>query len=313
MVILLAVGRLFAQNDTIPNNLAHAPGYPTAQWGSLPFKKAGTGKQTLLLLPGWGFDDSIFRDFVRSHSDEYTTYLLTLPGYGDTQAYPMPPEGAGYGATTWMTGVAKGILDLLEKERLERPVLVAHFAVAAHIALQLAVEHPDKFKKLVLVGAPALFRNPPPYDTLSYQSRVRFVDQYLAPHWFKTVGTDTWRHGNFPPGVYACDSLLGRQLYEQANTAPLPVQIRYLCENWAADYSIYERAEVPVLAIVPSFTPGLLQNPANLYLPWYTVEWENLAVKNAHISVAHVENSGCNVMQEQPLQFSRLLEAFLRE
>lgn len=61
MVIVLAVGRMFSQNDTLPNNLVHAPGYPTAEWGSLPFKKAGAGKQTLLLLPGWGFDDSIFR------------------------------------------------------------------------------------------------------------------------------------------------------------------------------------------------------------------------------------------------------------
>lgn len=240
-------------------------------------------------------------------------YLLTLPGYGAARAYPMPPEGTSYGEGNWMKGVEKGILDLLEAEKLERPVLLAHFAVASHIALRLAAEHPGKFEKVVLLGAPAAFRNPPPYDTLGHKGRVRAVDQYLAPQWFRTVSMETWRKGNFPPGVYSVDPLAGRQLFEQANAAPLPVQIRYLCEYWAADYACYEQVNIPVLAVLPSFSPAVLELPNNIYVPWYTEEWFRLAEKNEHIRPVVVEGSGCNVMQDQPEALSRLLADFLQE
>ena len=314
LFLFLAASCLSAQTpvDTLTDNLHHVPGYPTASWGSIPHQKYGSGKQTLLLLPGWGFDGAVFQDFIQHHLSDYTMYLLTLPGYGATRAYPMPPDSTSYGACSWFKGVEKGILDLLAAERLDRPVLVAHFAVSAHIALELAAEHPEKFQKLVLVGAPALFRNPPPYDTLGYAGRVRVVDQYLAPRWFKTVSMDTWRAGNFPPAVYSLDSLAGRQLFEQANTAPLPVQIRYLCENWAADYTCYERVRVPVLALLPSFSPALFADPKNIYLTWYTAEWDKLAAKNNHIRPVRVDASGCNVMQDQPERFGRLLADFLR-
>lgn len=300
-------------HDSLPDNLVHSPGYRTSEWGSLPCQKSGSGPQTLLILPGWGFDGSIFRDFIEDHQSEYTMYLLTLPGYGAARAYPMPPEGTSYGEGNWMKGVEKGILDLLEAEKLERPVLLAHFAVASHIALRLAAEHPGKFEKVVLLGAPAAFRNPPPYDTLGHKGRVRAVDQYLAPQWFRTVSMETWRKGNFPPGVYSVDSLAGRQLFEQANAAPLPVQIRYLCEYWAADYACYEQVDIPVLAVIPSFSAALLKDPANFYLSWYTDEWLQLATKNKNIRPAVIEGSGCNVMQDQPEVLGRLLGEFLEK
>lgn len=302
-----------ASTDSIPNNLAHPPGCQTAEWGTLAYEKSGSGPQTLLIVPGWGFDGSVFRDFVNRHQSEYTMYLLTLPGYGASRAYPMPPEGTSYGEGSWLKGVEKGILDLLETEKLERPVLLAHFAVASHIALRLAAEQPGKFQKVVLLGAPAAFRNPPPYDTLGHQGRLRVVDQYLAPQWFKTVSMETWRKGNFPPAVYSADSLAGSRLFEQANEAPLPVQIRYLCEYWAADYACYEQVDIPVLAVLPSFSPAALKNPANFYLSWYTDEWLQLAAKNEHIRPVAVEGSGCNLMQDQPEVLGRLLADFLKE
>jgi len=304
----------FAQSaDSLTDNLVHAPGYRTAEWGSLPYQKKGDGRQTLLILPGWGFDGSVFADFIRNYLSDYTVYLLTLPGYGATQAYPMPPEGTSYGEGTWLKGVEKGILQLLETERLDRPVLLAHFAVAGHIALQLAAAHPDKFQKVVLVGAPATFRYQPPYDTLDYRGRVRSVDRYLAPNWFKTVSMTTWRKGNFPPATYSLDSLSGERLFEQANEAPLPVQIRYLCENWAADFACYEQVRTPVLAVVPSFSPAFRDNPAHFFHTWYQDEWFKLAAQNSHIHPVTVEGSACNVMQDKPEVLNRLLRDFLKE
>ncbi len=76
--------------DSLANNLIHASGYQTAPWGSLPYQKTGNGKQSLLILPGWGFDGSVFHDFVRNNLSDYTVYLLTLPGYGTTRLSDAP-------------------------------------------------------------------------------------------------------------------------------------------------------------------------------------------------------------------------------
>jgi pimeloyl-ACP methyl ester carboxylesterase len=297
--------------DALQNNLIHAPGYECAPWGEVPYQKHGAGPKALLLLSGWGFDDAVFNDFIEKNREEYTLYAFQLPGYGDTRAYEMPAEGVSYGAGYWLKGVEAGILKLIEKERLKKPVLVAHFAVSTHIALEAAAKHPDKFGKLVLIGGPAAFRNPPPYDTLGYLARVRSIDMYLAPRWFKTVSRETWLNGNFPPKVYSLDSLRGKKLFEQANVAPLPVQIRYLCENWAADYGIYEQIRIPVLAVVPSFTKAVLEDPTLFSLKWYTDEWSELAAKNNNIRISIVEGSACNVMQDRLPELNRLLADFL--
>lgn len=302
-----------APADSLPGNLVHTPGYPTAAWGSLSYQKVGNGKQPLLLLPGFGFDGSVFQDFARRNQTDYTMYLLTLPGYGSTRAYPMPPAGTSYGEGSWLQSVEQGILHLVDSAGLDRPVLVAHFLVASHIALQLAADHPGKFRKVVLIGAPAVLRSNPPFDTLGYRSRVRAVDSYMAPQWFRTVSLQTWRDGNFPPGVYSCDTLRGRELYEQANQAPLPVQIRYLCELWAADYAVYERVTIPVLALLPSFSPALLENPANGFLTWFVEEWPRLTVNNSRIRTVTVDGSACNIMNDRPDALGRLLAEFLKE
>jgi hypothetical protein len=118
--------------------------------------------------------------------------------------------------------------------------------------------------------------------------------------------------GNFPPQVYSLDSLRSRDLFGQANTAPLPVQIRYLCEFWAADYAVYKKVEAPVLVIIPSFTPALMENKAYFFLEGFTKAWEKVVVQNSNITLAKVEGSGCNVMQDQPGELKRLLVDFLK-
>lgn len=303
----------FAQNkaDSTLNNLVHAKDYVCSEWGTAPYQKFGSGKQSLLLLPGWGFDGSIFQEFIQKNTKDYTMYLLTLPGYGDSKAYPMPAPSNSYGEGNWMRGVEKGILNLVEKEKLDRPILIAHFCVSSHIAMRLAVEHPERFGKIVLVGAPVTFRLLPPYDTLSYHNRVRYVDQGLAPRWFKTVSQATWLNGNFPPALYSCDSLRARQLFLQANSTPLPVQIRYLCETWAADFSIYEQIKIPVLILIPKLSEKAIKLSNASYASWFTEEW-NKFVGRRYFHPFLVEQSGCNIMQDQVEMFTRLLKDFIR-
>src|SRR5882757_6626597 len=98
---LLAAMTGFAQTgapgkDSI-NNLVLAPGYTTTEWSAVPaYIKSGTGKQALILVPGMGFDGSVFADFMKANQKKYMMYAITIPGYGNTKAPPMPVTDTSY-------------------------------------------------------------------------------------------------------------------------------------------------------------------------------------------------------------------------
>jgi pimeloyl-[acyl-carrier protein] methyl ester esterase len=45
-------------------------------------KKIGLGKRNLVLLHGWGFNHTILIDLCRHLQEDFTCYLVDLPGYG---------------------------------------------------------------------------------------------------------------------------------------------------------------------------------------------------------------------------------------
>jgi pimeloyl-ACP methyl ester carboxylesterase len=300
--------------DSLTNHLVHAADYQTAEWGQLEYQVQGTGQQALILLAGAGFDGSLFQEFCAANQDRYTMYLISLPGYGNTKAYPMPPAEESYGNQNWINGVIAGILQLIETQQLRGAALVGHFLIAPHIALRMAAEHPDKLSKVIIVGAPVELKLPPPYDTLGYANRVKFTDLYLSQMWFKTISRETWLNGNFLPETYSLDTLRAKQFWESANAAPLPVQIRYLCENWGSDYTVYQQVKVPVLVLVPSFSHEILVKECNNFLDsWSAEKWEALAALNANIQILPVRHAACNIMFDQPELFNRLVADFLEK
>jgi pimeloyl-ACP methyl ester carboxylesterase len=113
-ILLFCTSVAFAQpidkaHDTTVNNLVHKPGYKTCELGSIPkYIKTGKGTQTLILIPGLGFDASVFKDFMAANKDVYTMYAITIPGYGKTNAPPMPPDSTSYGMQSWNQGVVAG-------------------------------------------------------------------------------------------------------------------------------------------------------------------------------------------------------------
>ncbi len=303
-----------AEIDTTLNNLVHAANYQTSKWGSLTYEVFGKGKQPMIILPGAGFDASLFRKFMDDHLQDYTMYVITLPGYSGTHAYPMPSRKESYSQQNWINGVMKGILQLIETQGLQRPVLVGHQLISPHIALRLAAEHGEKFSKVIIIGAPAELKSPPPYDTLGHANRVKFTDKYLAPMWFKFVTHETWLNGNFLPESYSLDTIQAKLFWEMANDAPLPVHIEYLCENWCGDFSKYKEAKVPVLVMAPSFQSDILAKTCNSYLEsWSYERWQKMANESENLKVVLVEGSACNIMYDQPEKFDQLMIDFLNK
>src|SRR6188768_2029468 len=105
------------------NNLVQTDGYHTSQYGAIvSYTKSGKGTDQLILIPGLGFDASVFSDFVERNKKNFTMYSITLPGYGKTSAPPMPDSAnASYGLQYWNNGAIEGIKKLIQKENLRKP------------------------------------------------------------------------------------------------------------------------------------------------------------------------------------------------
>ncbi len=305
------------QDSTI-NNLVHIPGYKTSQLGAIPeYIKTGEGEKTLILIPGWGFDTSIFSDFIEVNKHNYTMYAITIPGFGNTSAPPMPDSTVSYGEQSWNKGVIEGVLKLIEKEELEKPIVVGHFVLGTQLTLRLAVDYPDKVGGVIILGGVAKFigilkgeEKDVPLTTL-----IKAADTYSAPVWFKHVTKEFWNDGNYLPEIYSLDTTKGMSLWDQVAERPIPVMVRYLCEYIASDLKAeLDKIKCPVLVLRAMFNETVLQNPTNNYVRAQFIKtWNDASERNPLIKVVDVENSASFVWKDKPEEVYKEINDFLSE
>src|SRR5262245_40600271 len=254
-----AAGQQAPSQDSTLNNLLHAPDYVPAPLGSLgAVVERGRGPVDMILVSGFGLGASAFEGFMARNTARYHMLAVTLPGFEGTAAPPMPPAGTSYGEQTWTRAAADAIVRLIHERRLHRPILVGHFINGSQVTMRVAVEHPELVRSLVLLAGT------PRYEpvkagrfwpkNLTLEQKVRAVDQFSAPRWFKTVTRATWVKNNFVATDYSVDSARGRPFADRANAPPLSVLIRYLCEFHASDlWPDLDRLQRPLLLIQPNF------------------------------------------------------------
>src|SRR6266498_2813423 len=98
---LVGQTRLLLEDPTL-DNLRHPADVKTGTFGSLGHvRKVGEGGKIMLLIPGLGFGDVVWSEFMERHRADYTMFAITLPGFGNTPPLPMPPEGSRYADMPW--------------------------------------------------------------------------------------------------------------------------------------------------------------------------------------------------------------------
>ena len=194
------------EQDPKLNNLAHSTGYKPCALGELGrVTSVGNGSRDMILIAGAGFGGDIFDGFMERHKNKYTMYAVTLPGFGRTAAPPMPNEGVSYGDQTWMRGAQQGIERLIAEKKMKRPIVVGHWLNATQIALNLALDNPDKIAAVVIISGIAKDNTVDMQlgRTVTPEERTKRIDSSMAPRWFKTVTRGTWDDNNFYPHDYA--------------------------------------------------------------------------------------------------------------
>ena len=314
--IMSAQKRRLNQNPKL-NNLVHAEGYKTGNLGDLGrVRKAGNGPKDMILIAGAGFGGNIWDSFVSTRKEKYTMYVITLPGFGGTQAPPMPSNGTSYGVQTWTKSAQTGVHKLIVEKKLKKPIIVAHWIIATQIAIGLALENPDILSRVVIISGVAknALADAQIGKKLTVKQRISWVDKGLAPRWFKTVTRDTWDDNAFYPSDYAVHPVRALQLWRLAFEPTLPVHIRYLCENWSQDSTVgLSGLKVPLLIVMPN--PGAdydaIPGQIGVIKTLTRNSWEGVEKMSKMIRLETVEKSRVFIMDDQPKKLDEVIAKFL--
>ncbi len=128
-IILAAVFFLFSF-------LSYAQDYPFS------VTKSGTGKQTLIFIPGFASSGDVWKETVGDLKNEYTCHVFTMAGFAGVA----PQEDPTF--EKWKAAIAQYIRD----EKIIRPILIGH-SMGGGLALAIAADYPDLVSKIVVVDA----------------------------------------------------------------------------------------------------------------------------------------------------------------
>jgi len=101
----------------------------------------GTGKQTILILPGWGNTRNTFQYLINNLQKDYTIYILDYPGFGNS---PIPNE------ELTIYDYALLIKNFMSNKKISNPIVIAH-SFGGRIASLLQGYYKIEFSKLILI------------------------------------------------------------------------------------------------------------------------------------------------------------------
>lgn len=119
-------------------------------------KITGHGTQPMIFAPGFGCDQTVWKEITRAFEQDYRIILFDYVGMGnsDITAYSKEKYSS-------LTGYAQDILDVCTALGLKDAVLVGH-SVGSMIGLLASVRHPEFFSRMVMLGPSPCYLNDPP-------------------------------------------------------------------------------------------------------------------------------------------------------
>jgi pimeloyl-ACP methyl ester carboxylesterase len=129
------------------------------------------------------------------------------------------------------------------------------------------------------------------------------------------VTPETWKNGDLRPQLLSADPARAKAAWDELESAPLEIKIRYLCEFWASDVTqSFDKLQVPVLALVPGFDEKFLADPANAFAkPSFLDSWETLVPKHPQLELVKIPNARMLILDDQPQAADAAIAAFVKK
>jgi sigma-B regulation protein RsbQ len=120
-------------------------------------KVSGRGTQPMVFAHGFGCDQNMWRFVTSAFEDDYRVVLFDYVGSGksDLAAY----DAKRYGS---LDGYVRDLLDVIHALDLSDVIFVGH-SVSSMVGILAAIEEPDRFERLVLIGPSPRYINDESY------------------------------------------------------------------------------------------------------------------------------------------------------
>ena len=105
------------------------------------YEKHGTGKDNILILPGWGNTRNTFTYLIDILKKNYTVYILDYPGFGKSS---FPNRDLDIKDYSYL------IKEFIKKKRISNPTILAH-SFGGRIVIDMFQDKNIKIKNLILI------------------------------------------------------------------------------------------------------------------------------------------------------------------
>lgn len=121
-------------------------------------KVFGQGDQPIIFAHGFGWDQNMWRFITPAFMDKYQIILFDYVGSGNSDI-------GAYSSEKYQTlqGYVQDLLDIIETLSLQNSIFVGH-SISAMIGLLASIQHPNYFKKLIMIGPSPCYLNDDGYQ-----------------------------------------------------------------------------------------------------------------------------------------------------
>ncbi|WP_121610462.1 alpha/beta fold hydrolase [Mesobacillus foraminis] len=119
-------------------------------------KILGNGTKSMILAPGFGCDQSVWKSVAKMFKNEYRIILFDYVGSGNSDL-------RAYDAKKYSTleGYAQDVLDVCSLLELKDAIFVGH-SVGSMIGMLASLKNPEHFSDLIMLGPSPCYLNVPP-------------------------------------------------------------------------------------------------------------------------------------------------------
>lgn len=267
----------------------------------IAFWEGGKGKEVLLFVHGLGSNSSFWKENLPAFTEGYRVIAIDLPGYGASSKEQVPAT---------MPWFADQVAAFLTAMRIEKVTYVG-LSMGGQIGMTLALQHPDKVSKLVLVSAAGI-------ETFDEKARTSLRN-------FMTVksimeATDPQITTSIALNFDTYDAPKFGWLVEQRKAWKTRPDFRAYAEvneksvSGMLDGAVYEQLDVLHLPVLVLYGKGDKMIPNRFFNPGLTTadiaSRAGSALHNAKVEL--VEKAGHLLPLEQPEAFNRVLLTWLK-
>lgn len=274
------------------------------------FTKRGTGAISIILIPDLGVDWSVFDSFMQRNQPQFTMYAVTLPGFGGT-APPARPERLDFGKREWWKNAQAAILQLIAKEKIDRPLILGHQA-GAYLAMRLALDEPQLIRGAIVLNGLLYAPVPGIPQNAKTAERAKIVNSWTPVELFPNPSQSRYRNFMLQFASWNCkDKQRQETLADLAAKGGPSTWWNYFAELATTDLSSEIKAFKVPLLVLPSLhdpaSPGFETSKGALE------QWKNLdhAISSLPIAVVPMEDCRGYATEDQPAKLDEAIRAWI--